>query len=126
MMRGWVAGPYRQLTQLKPSLLERIRIAQQASYLLRRAAIGAAGGEPQEEELAGPAGGRLAEIDVPTLVLIGDRDHPDAAAIAERLAGGIRGARKQLIEGVGHMITMERPEDFLRIAREFLLAAASR
>jgi 3-oxoadipate enol-lactonase len=68
-----------------------------------------------------PAAGRLGEIKVPTLVIVGELDlpfynHP----IADALAAGIPGARKVVIPGVGHMVNMEDPATFNRVTLEFL------
>ncbi len=126
MMRNWVLCPGRHPEDLDQSMLERIRAAQHASYLVRLRTRKEAGAEPDEEELDSPAGSRLSSIAAPTMVLIGGADGPDSTAIGERLASEIHGAQKQVIEGVGHMIAMERPEDFLRIARDFLRAAQRR
>lgn len=50
---------------------------------------------------------RLGSVPVPTLVVVG-ADDPDAGA-AERLAGGIPGARKVTIEKAGRMAHLEQP-----------------
>ena len=52
---------------------------------------------------------QLATIRAPTLVLAGDRDHllgPDAGLL---LARGIAGAKRTIITGSGHDLTLERP-----------------
>ena len=67
-----------------------------------------------------PARERLAEIRVPTLVVVGEHDIPDMQLAAERLAEGIAGARKVVIAGAGHAVNMERPEEFNRVIEGFL------
>lgn len=57
-----------------------------------------------------PAIDRLAEIAVPVLALVGERDLPDFHAIADRIAAGVPGARKTVLEGVGHVANMEDPD----------------
>ena len=59
-------------------------------------------------------------LTLPTLVVVGDRDVPDFLGMAERLATSIRGARKVVVPGAGHMVNMERPEEFNRAVLEFL------
>jgi 3-oxoadipate enol-lactonase len=120
MMRSWVFGPSRGGEDMDPGLLDRIRRTQRASYLIRQQAIRDTGTEPDEEELTPPAGDRLSGIAAPTLVLIGALDAPDPIAIGERLARTIPGARRQVVDGVGHMISMERPDEFLKTVRAFL------
>lgn len=53
--------------------------------------------------------GRLGEIDVPALVLTGDRDNMTPAKYGSFLAGNIKGATFQSIEDAGHMLMLEQP-----------------
>jgi 3-oxoadipate enol-lactonase len=53
---------------------------------------------------------RLAEITVPTLVLVGERDMPGFRAFAEEAASGIPGARLEVVPGAGHLVPLERPD----------------
>ncbi len=76
--------------------------------------------EGQYQPLDPPAIGRLGEIRVPTLVIVGDQDVPYIVDIAERLAAGIAAAKKTVISGAAHMVNMERPDEFNRIVLEFL------
>ena len=70
-----------------------------------------------------PALDRLAEVRVPTLVVIGGRDVPDFQRIADSLVEGIAGARKAVIRGVGHMANMEAPGEVNRVLAGFLASA---
>lgn len=67
-----------------------------------------------------PARMRLAEIHVPALVIVGERDLPDFHTIADILAAGIPGAAKVEMPDVGHMSNMEDPAAFNKILLEFL------
>jgi len=67
-----------------------------------------------------PAAGRLSEIKVPTLVIVGNLDFSDVTSAADALAEGIPGAKKVVIPGTAHMINMEQPEEFTRIVLDFL------
>ena len=67
-----------------------------------------------------PAAGRLGEIAVPTLVVVGDRDIAVMDVIADKLVAGIPGARKAVIGGADHLPNMRRPEEFNRLVRDFL------
>ncbi|MEX2195648.1 MAG: alpha/beta hydrolase [Thermoleophilaceae bacterium] len=71
------------------------------------------------EELEPPAA-RLAGLRAPTLVLVGDRDLPDFGAIAQRIAAEAPGARTDVLPGAAHLLTMERPGEFLTRALAFL------
>lgn len=77
-------------------------------------------GDPQRSSEP-PAGERLAEITVPTLAIIGERDLPDFHAMTERIVAGIPGARKAILPGVGHMANMEAPAPFNEILLGFLV-----
>lgn len=63
---------------------------------------------------------RLAEIRVPTLVVVGALDIPDFQAQSDTLARRIPAARRVVIEGVGHMSNMEDPATFNRIVLDFI------
>ncbi len=67
-----------------------------------------------------PAVARLAEIRVPTLIVVADGDQPDIIAQADLLHEGIAGARKVVIPDVAHVPNMERPERFNRLVLGFL------
>jgi pimeloyl-ACP methyl ester carboxylesterase len=74
----------------------------------------------ERRALEPPAGERLGEIAVPTLVLIGDQDVSAIQAIAEKLATTIPGARKVVLTNTAHVPNMEQPEVFNRLVLEFL------
>jgi len=63
---------------------------------------------------------RAQEIDVPTLVLVGDRDLVTPPELSNELVDLIPDARMQLIERSGHISNGERPEEFNRIVGEFI------
>jgi pimeloyl-ACP methyl ester carboxylesterase len=67
-----------------------------------------------------PALGRLGEIKAPTLLVIGAEDIPDVHAHAGAIQAGIPGARRVVIRSAGHLVHMERPEEFNRLVLEFL------
>jgi 3-oxoadipate enol-lactonase len=67
-----------------------------------------------------PALARLHEIRIPTLLLVGDADIPDVHAHAGALEAGIPRARRVVISGVGHLMYLEKPEEFSRIVIDFL------
>ena len=73
-----------------------------------------------EKRLDPPAAKRLAEIRVPVLVVIGDRDVPHMQKVADRLAAEVKGAKKVIIPGAGHISNMEKPEEFNKAVLPFL------
>ncbi|HXW66512.1 MAG TPA: alpha/beta fold hydrolase [Thermoplasmata archaeon] len=59
-----------------------------------------------------PAAGRLAQIRVPTVLLVGDRDNPAMPHLANYLARGIPGAQLELVAGADHLLNLSRPDAF--------------
>lgn len=63
---------------------------------------------------------RLAEIHTPTLLIVGDRHTPDVQNQAQLLETGIAGIKKVVIPGAGHIVNMEKPQEFNSILLDFL------
>lgn len=63
---------------------------------------------------------RLGDIRVPTLVIHGTADNVVDAGNAPLIADAIPGARLELLEGVGHLLPWERPDEFAALVEEFL------
>ena len=67
-----------------------------------------------------PAAERLREIHSRTLVIGGERDVSDIQRIVAKMASEIPGAEKQIVLGAGHLVPMEKPDEFNRLVTEFL------
>jgi pimeloyl-ACP methyl ester carboxylesterase len=67
-----------------------------------------------------PYRGRLAALDVPTLLLFGSEDPFAPVASAHRLAREIPHARLEILDGVGHFLFDEVPERAAGIVVDFL------
>ena len=63
---------------------------------------------------------RLGDVDVPALVITGDRDVLDVRMIGDRVADEVRNATQVILTGVGHNPNMEDPTSFNRACIEFL------
>jgi pimeloyl-ACP methyl ester carboxylesterase len=63
---------------------------------------------------------RLGEIGVPTLVLVGQDEHPPLLEQADVLAAGIPGARKVVVSAAGHALPLEQPRAVAEAVCEFL------
>jgi len=63
---------------------------------------------------------RLAEVRVPTLIVVGDEDVPQVIEAAGILEQGIAGAQKVVVAGTAHHPHMEKPEEFNRAVLDFL------
>lgn len=62
----------------------------------------------------------LPDIDVPALVVVGDEDALIGADDARAMAGALPHGRLSVIEGAGHLASLERPAEFDRVVEEFL------
>ena len=62
----------------------------------------------------------LSDLEMPTLVLVGALDDPEFRAHADAVAAAVSGSEKIVIEGSGHMSTMEKPDDVNRALEAFL------
>jgi len=71
------------------------------------------------------ASGRLRRLQVPTLVITGDRDRLVPPANSRRLAALIPGARLLELPGAGHVFPVERPGETVAALTEFFLGAAA-
>jgi 3-oxoadipate enol-lactonase len=115
-LRMWVDGPRRTPDQVDPVVRERVREMQFHAFTMPMPA------DADERPLSPPAISRLGDIQVPTLIVVGDHDTPAQLALAERLAAEIPGARKAIVPGVAHMINMEAPALFNQLVLDFLSA----
>lgn len=66
----------------------------------------------------------LGEITCPTLVVAAGQDHFIPRDRCRALAEGIFGARFEVIEGAGHAVVAERPDEVVQLATPFLTAAS--
>ncbi|MDQ6661367.1 MAG: alpha/beta hydrolase, partial [Chloroflexota bacterium] len=113
-LRMWVDGPKRTPDQVAPTVRQRVYEMQYHAFTVPIP------DEAEEISLEPPANTRLAEIRVPTLLIVGDYDIPDKQRIVEYLATEIPHAQKVVIPGVAHMVNMEKPDEFNRIVLDFL------
>jgi len=67
-----------------------------------------------------PALPRLREIRIPTLILVGDADIPDVHAHAGAIEAGIPGSKRVIIPETGHLMYLEKPEEFSRAVITFI------
>ena len=63
---------------------------------------------------------RVAAIEVPVLVLVGDQDTITPPELSQQLASAIPGAALHILAGAGHLANIERPADFNRLVEGFV------
>ena len=80
---------------------------------------------PDSRDPDRPAVGRLGEIHVPTLIVVGASDIPDVHAQAGVLQAGVKGAQRMVLPGAGHLVQMEKPGMLNREILNFLHPAKS-
>jgi len=116
LIEAWVQDPYltdARSTQAKTRLRE----------LLTNSPGPLTAPGPESRAPERPAVGRLGEIHVPTVIVVGASDIPDVHAHAGALEAGIHGARRVIVPGAGHLVQMEKPAELNYEIRAFLRPA---
>lgn len=113
-LRMWVDGPLRTPEQVDSLVRQRVHDMQYQAF------AASVSDESEDVELDPPAAERLAELHMPTLVLVGDHDVSHMLFLAQEITGQITGARQVIVPGVAHMLSMEQPEFFTNTVLEFL------
>jgi pimeloyl-ACP methyl ester carboxylesterase len=112
-LRWWTDGPHRTPDQVDSTVRQQVRSMLLSTY-------GLDGDSGQAYILSPTAIGRLSEIKVPTLVIVGDLDLPEIKDLVDILVRDIQDARKVTVSGVAHMVNMEKPEEFNQAVLDFL------
>lgn len=109
--RLWTDGPNRRPDQVNPQV--RTRIGEMNLRNMQK-------GETPPPRPPQPALPRLAEIQVPTLVIVGDEDLEPIKGLGDTLVANIVHAKKAVIPDAAHHPNMEHPEQFNGIVLNFL------
>ena len=117
---SWLGSAYIRTAFEKPELAARVRqlVVDQASYWM-----GIVRHQDLEREASPPAAGRLEELRVPILLLVGDRDTPFIADVARAITARAPRVRRVDIPQAGHMINLEAPIQFNAEVLRFLASA---
>ncbi|HEY6289140.1 MAG TPA: alpha/beta hydrolase [Nitrospiraceae bacterium] len=110
----WTDGPGRLPGQAAPEVRERVREMTTRNW---ERPDDEAQAQTPPVPLEPPAIGRLSQIGVPTLIILGELDAPNPL---ERLAAEIPGAKKVVMAGTAHHPFMEKPVEFNQIVLDFL------
>lgn len=119
MLRTWVDGPRRRPEDVDPSLRARVAEMQRRAYELQFPVDETAEQEPLVADLSE----RLAEVRVPTLVVVGEEDLPDMHQTADRLERELPTVRRATIAAAAHLPSLERPQEFDALVLPFLQSA---
>jgi pimeloyl-ACP methyl ester carboxylesterase len=112
----WVDGWGQPSTRVDPDLRRRVH-----DWILTTYQEEKIEGKPQS--LDPPAAKRLADVSIPTLVMIGEVDEAGGVTAGRHLAASVPGARVVEFPGVAHMIQLEDPERFNQLVLQFLADA---
>lgn len=116
-LRAWVDGPARSRDAVDPAVRAFVGGMQKRAFELPAWD----GDVAPESELEPSAAGRLAELRIPVLVVVGMADWPPVVEVAERIGREIASARVVRWAGVAHLPSLERPTELERLVREFLV-----
>jgi pimeloyl-ACP methyl ester carboxylesterase len=119
-VRLWVDGPFRGPEEVDPEV--RRRAAEMNWTPVQNGTWSKVDTQPVDL-LDPPAIGRLGEVRVPTLVVVGALDDPELLRAGEVLKEGIAGAAHVIIQGAAHVPNLEKPEEFNRVVVKFLAGA---
>ena len=111
----WFDGMGRTPEQVDPAMrglaleMARASVGQESRHIGKRL--------PDAET---PAAGRLAELQAPVLIIVGDQDVPYILAAADYMLAHLPSARKVVIEDAAHLPNLDHPTEFQRIVGDFL------
>ncbi len=114
-LRMWVDGVRRTPDQVDPAVRALVREMNLSEFTRD-----AEHQQGQPQQMDPPAYGRLGEVHVPTLVIVGSDDQPLIVETADILANQIPGARKVVMQDLAHVPNMEQPAVFNQIVFDFL------
>lgn len=66
---------------------------------------------------------RLRSLPIPTLIVSGEQDLPSFMLMAEAYAKAVPSARREVVQGVGHHVTLEAAREFNDLLRRFVTSA---
>ncbi|WP_219414541.1 alpha/beta fold hydrolase [Pseudonocardia nigra] len=112
LLRIAVDGPYRTPEQTPAAVRNACRAAAERTMAAHHAATGTVQFRDAAE--------RLEEIEVPTLLVLGELELPDLYRVVADAHRRLRRAERVDVAGAGHMLNMERPEECNRAVLEFL------
>jgi 3-oxoadipate enol-lactonase len=112
-VHAWADGPSQPFGRAPSGLRDYIRKIVLANYTRQD-------GHATPQPLVPPAAGRLSEIHVPTLILVGELDELGTLAMADKLEQDIPNAHKIAFSDTAHMIPLEQPVIFNEVVLNFL------
>ena len=64
---------------------------------------------------------KLSSISIPTLLIAGENDNQAPAKMMQRMSENIKNSQLVIIKDCGHLINIEKPDDFNDVIKEFFI-----
>lgn len=112
--KAWAEGVYRSRDSLKSPASQYVY-----NTTLKNLRLHKMEGWPQLQ-MAPPAVEQLPSIQVPVLIIDGDKDLPYITAASGYMAQTIPGAKRIVMKDVAHMLNLEKPAELNRLMLRFL------
>jgi 2-hydroxy-6-oxonona-2,4-dienedioate hydrolase len=115
----WFDGMGRTSEQVDPQMralaleMNRLALSHEAKKLGER--------KPNIESVAAE---RLAEIQIPVLIIVGENDIPYLLAAADYMEEHLSSSQKIIFENAAHLLNMDQPDEFRAVVRSFLSRSA--
>ncbi len=109
----WVDGPNRKPDEVDPAVRAKIWEMEEANLKIDTEGY-------ESVQLEPPAVGRLKEVSVPTLVIVGTGDQPSVVTTGQLMAREIPTAELVMYEGLGHVPNLEKPDEVNRAIEKFI------
>jgi pimeloyl-ACP methyl ester carboxylesterase len=110
---AWVDGPGQPTDRIPADMRQKL-LAMNLANCVRD------DGTPESKPFNPPAAGRLGELRVPVLVVLGDLDFQETHRSAEYLAANAPQAHLEVFHGCAHVPSLERPAEFNRLLAEYV------
>lgn len=115
--RAWLGSAYVRTALRDSAMARRVRgwVEDQASFW-----AGIVRHQDLEREAVPPAAGRLSQLAVPILLIVGTEDTPFILDVARAIQAQAPNVQRVNVPGAGHMVNLEAPGPFLTAVSEFL------
>ena len=113
-VEAWMEDPFYPPAKDKPAARERVRRIARENLPRLLSSPGL------REEPYPPTMENLSRIVAPTLIVVGERDDWNNREIFSILASQLPRAEKKVFAGCGHLVNLERPENFYSVVADFL------
>ncbi|MHC5109362.1 MAG: alpha/beta fold hydrolase [Planctomycetota bacterium] len=111
---AWMSAPFLMATIIDPAAGERLR------QIVDDHSFWAFSHRSPQQPLEPSAARRTSEIQAPTLILAGEHDIPACLEVTALLEESVPESRKVIMKETGHLLQIEKPEEFNQHLFEFI------